>query len=252
MTPSTPTAAALETLPAPQRAEAVRTMFGDIAFRYDRANSLLSGGMHHLWRRKAVRTLASEPADRILDVCCGTGDLAFAVADALGPDGEVIATDFTPQMVAFANEKLARRPSRAGGLTFQQADATELPFEANWFDAATVSFGIRNVVPPAAGLAEMARVVRPGGRVLVVEFGQPDGFFFGPLFRVYSRFVMPLIGGLVTGHRAPYEYLPRTSASFPAGSAFVEELLEPAGLSLLHMAPLTHGIAWLYLAEVRT
>jgi len=242
----------IETLPAPQRAEAVRTMFGSIAGRYDRANSVMSGGMHHLWRRKAVRMLASKAEDRVLDVCCGTGDLAFAVADALGAEGEVVASDFTPEMVHFANEKLTRRASKGGALSFQQADATALPFESDWFGAATVSFGIRNVVPPSAGLAEMARVVRPGGRVLVLEFGQPTGFLFGPLFRFYSRFVMPLIGGLVTGERAPYEYLPRTSAAFPAGQAFVEELLEPAGMTLIQKVSLTGGIAWIYLAEVRT
>ena len=242
----------IDSLPAPQRAEAVRSMFGAIAGRYDRANSLLSGGMHHLWRRKAVRMLASAAGDRVLDVCCGTGDLAFALADALGPDGEVVATDFTPEMVHFANEKHGGRPSKGGGLSFRQADATSLPFEADGFDSATVSFGIRNVVPPSAGLAEMARVVRPGGRVLILEFGQPHGWFFGPLFRFYSRHVMPLIGGLVTGQRAAYEYLPRTSANFPAGDQFVTELLEPAGLSLVEKVSLTHGIAWIYLAEVRT
>ncbi len=242
----------IDTLPAPQRAEAVRTMFGAIARRYDRANSVLSGGMHHLWRRRAVRMLGSRPGDRVLDVCCGTGDLAFAVADALGADGEVAATDFTPEMVELANAKLARRGERAGRgrVAFAQADATDLPYDDDAFDAATVSFGIRNVVPPAAGIAEMARVVRPGGRVLVLEFGQPDGWLFGRLFRFYARFVMPRIGGLLTGDRAAYEYLPRTSAAFPAGEAFVTELLEPAGLRVVAKAALTFGIAWIYVAEV--
>jgi len=135
-------------------------------------------------------------------------------------------------------------------LRFQQADAMSLPFEADSFDSATVAFGIRNVVDPIVGLAQMARVVRPGGRVMVVEFGQPDGFFMGPLFRFYSRVVMPRIGGLLTGQRAAYEYLPRTSAGFPAGAAFIEGVARPAGLEPLRSVSLTRGIAWIYLMEV--
>lgn len=240
----------IDTLPAPQRAEAVRSMFGSIAGRYDRANAVLSGGMHHVWRRKAVRLLAPAADARVLDVCCGTGDLAFAIARDLGPKGEVVATDFCPEMVELARDKQLRRGSGGAAATFVQADATSLSYDDSSFDAATVSFGIRNVVPPSAGLAEMARVVRPGGRVLVLEFGQPDGWLFGPLFRFYSAVVMPRLGGLLTGDRAAYEYLPRTSAAFPAGPAFVDELLRPAGLEPLLTRPLMRGIAWIYLAEV--
>ena len=228
-------------------------MFGAIAGRYDRANSVLSGGMHHLWRRKAVRMLAPAPDARVLDVCCGTGDLSFAVARALGSEGEVVGTDFCPEMVETAAAKsgtLAARKRPVAPLRFQQADAMSLPFEADSFDSATVAFGIRNVVDPIVGLAQMARVVRPGGRVMVVEFGQPDGFFMGPLFRFYSRVVMPRIGGLLTGQRAAYEYLPRTSAGFPAGAAFIEGVARPAGLEPLRSVSLTRGIAWIYLMEV--
>ncbi len=241
----------IDTLPATQRADAVRSMFGGIAGRYDRANSVMSGGMHHLWRRKAVTLLDAAPDARVLDVCCGTGDLALAIARKMGPQGEVVATDFTPEMVELARAKHARKGSGAATASFAQADATDLSrFADDSFDAATVSFGIRNVVPPSAGLAEMARVVRPGGRLLVLEFGQPDGWLFGPLFRFYSAFVMPRIGGLVTGDRAAYEYLPRTSAAFPAGPRFVDELLRPAGLEPALARPLMRGIAWIYLAEV--
>lgn len=231
------------------RAEEVRSMFGDIAGRYDRANQVLSGGMHHLWRRAAVAGLAAQVDDRVLDVCCGTGDLALAIAAGLGDDGEVVGVDFCPEMVDLAQQKLAQ----AGGdgrLRFDEADAMALPFDDDAFDGATVAFGIRNVVDPVAGLAEMARVVRPSGRVVVLEFGQPDGLLMGPAFRLYSRWVMPTIGGLLTGNRAAYEYLPRTSAAFPAGDRFVCELLRPAGLVPLEARGLFGGIAWIYVAEV--
>lgn len=239
---------AIERLPDAERADAVRTMFGAIAAGYDRTNSVLSGGMHHLWRNKAIALLAAEPDASVLDCCCGTGDLSFAVARKLGQQGRVTGTDFTPEMVELARLKAAGIQT-AAATSFQTADATDLPFEDDSFDAATVSFGIRNVVDPVAGLAEMRRVVRPGGRVLVLEFGQPSGLY-GALFRFYSRHVMPLIGGLMTGNRAAYEYLPRTSAHFPAGEDFVRGILEPAGLKLASATSLTFGTAWIYVGEV--
>ena len=243
--PASPTP---EQLAPEERAAVVRSMFGSIAGRYDATNTVLSGGMHHLWRRKAVLALAPASNARLLDVCCGTGDLSLALAEAIGPNGSVIGTDFCPEMVDEARRKLDGRGGPAD-LRFEVADAMALPFPDDTFDGATVSFGIRNVVDPRAGLAEMARVVRPGGRVLVLEFGQPAGLF-GALFRFYSAQLMPRIGGLMTGNRAAYEYLPRTSAAFPAGDLFVDEFLVPAGLTPRRSEPLLWGLAWLYTGEV--
>jgi demethylmenaquinone methyltransferase / 2-methoxy-6-polyprenyl-1,4-benzoquinol methylase len=239
----------IEALPDERRADEVRRMFGSIAGRYDATNSVLSGGMHHLWRRRAVRDLDPAPDARILDVCCGTGDLALGVAGALGDDGEVVGTDFTPEMVELASAKVAGRSERPA-LSFSVADATALPFEDDSFDGATVGFGIRNVVDPVAAARELARVVRPGGRVMVLEFGQPDGLLAGPAYRLYSKLVMPRIGGLMTGNREAYEYLPRTSAAFPAGHDFVEQVFAPAGLRTVLTRPLFGAIAWIYLGEV--
>jgi demethylmenaquinone methyltransferase/2-methoxy-6-polyprenyl-1,4-benzoquinol methylase len=240
----------IESLPQAERAEEVRSMFGAIAGRYDRTNQVLSGGMHHLWRRAAVAELAAGGTDRVADVCCGTGDLALTIAGSLEPDGEVVGIDFCPEMVELAEAKLESREQRGGRISFRAGDATSLPFERDRFDGATVAFGIRNVVDPVAGLTEMARVVRPGGRVVVLEFGQPGGWLMGPSFRLYSRWIMPTIGGLITGNRAAYEYLPRTSAAFPAGSDFVDRILNPAGLTSLRSRRLFGGVAWIYVAEV--
>ena len=248
MSAQVPSPDVAEQLPPEERAVVVRTMFGDIAGKYDATNTVLSGGMHHLWRKRALKVMDPKPDAKLLDVCCGTGDLAFTMAGALGPQGEVVGTDFTPQMIDLANGKAAEA-TVPGKLSFSVADAMNLPFEDDVFDGATVSFGIRNVVDPTAGLSEMRRVVKPGGKVLVLEFGQPAGLF-GMTFRWYSRWVMPAVGGLMTGNRAAYEYLPRTSANFPAGDAFVETHLVPAGLRPVNSIPLLWGLAWLYVGEV--
>jgi demethylmenaquinone methyltransferase/2-methoxy-6-polyprenyl-1,4-benzoquinol methylase len=224
----------------------VQKMFASIAPGYDRTNQVLSLGVHRLWRRAAVKFGAVGAGQKALDCATGTGDLALALKRAVGPSGEVIGTDFCAEMLIPAPAKA----ERAGlPVHFQVADALALPFEKARFDLATIAFGIRNVDDPVQCLREMARVVRPGGRVVVLEFGQPQGIF-GALFRFYSRFVMPMIGGWITGNRAAYEYLPRTSAAFPAGERFVS-LMEQAGVFARREAhPLTFGTAYVYVGEV--
>lgn len=226
------------------RATQIRQMFATIAPRYDIANTVLSGGLHHGWRKAAIDALDAAPDAQVLDVCSGTGDVAFEILERLGDRGGVVATDFCEQMLERAREK-----TRDSRIRFQVADATELPFEASSFDGATVAFGIRNVVDPVRALEEMARVVRPGGRIVVLEFGQPDGPVFGPVYRAYSRWVMPMVGKVVTGHRDPYEYLPETAAAFPAGEDFLEQMMRPAGLIECTATPLTLGVAWVYVGR---
>ena len=202
----------------------VRDMFASIAQRYDAANEVLSLGVHRGWRREAVRLCGAGPGDRVLDCATGTGDLALSFKRAVGASGLVVGTDFCAEMLASAPGK-----ARKAGLEvqFEVADALALPFASGSFDITSIGFGIRNVDDPVACLREMARVVRPGGRVVVLEFGQPRGAF-GALFRLYSRSVMPAIGGALTGNRAAYEYLPRTAAAFPAGERFLA-LMDEAG-----------------------
>ena len=217
-------------------------MFASIARRYDAANEVLSLGIHRGWRRTAVRISGAAAGQRVLDCATGTGDLALEFKRAVGPTGQVIGTDFCAEMLRAAPGKAGR----AGLLVhFAIADALALPFPQGHFDAASIAFGIRNVDDPVRCLREMARVVKPGGCVIVLEFGQPKGPF-GALFRAYSRGVMPVVGGLLTGNRAAYEYLPRTAARFPAGAKFLDLMRQSRAFSAVEAHPLTFGTAFVY------
>ena len=221
--------------------EDVTAMFDRIAPRYDRANSVLSFGVHGRWRRKAARAAKVPSGGRALDLATGTGDLAFLLEKAAGPEGEVIGSDVSEGMLAEARRKAAERGSRA---RFERDDAMHLPYISRTFDAVTIAFGIRNVDDPERALREMARVLRPGARAVVLEFGTPQGALRAP-YRWYSRFVMPRVGGAITGDREAYEYLPRTAATFPFGEAFAA-MMRDAGFKDVKAEPLTGGIAWLY------
>lgn len=217
----------------------IRTMFAAISRRYDRANTVLSGGVHHLWRRRAVRRAGVKPGDRVLDCATGTGDLAIAFRKAVGDSGRVVGTDFVPEMLEVARRK-------ASDIEWDVADVTRLPFEDDSFDVASISFGIRNVGEPRKGIAEMARVVRSGGRVIVLEFGQPRSRAFGALYNWYSHHVLPRLGGAVTGETAAYRYLQTSSGRFPCGDEFVALMRESADFASIEFIPLTFGIAYLY------
>ena len=222
-------------------------MFASIAGSYDRANQVLSFGRHHAWRRAAVARSGAKAGDRVLDCATGTGDLALEFRRAVGPEGEVIGTDFCEAMLAHAPAKAARAklPVR-----FEVADVLALPYPDASFDVASIAFGIRNVDDPERGLRELARVVRPGGRVVVLEFGQPGGALFGPLYRLYSRRVLPRVGGWLSGAREAYEYLDRTSSRFPAGEAFAALMRGTRLFSDVATQSLTGGVAFVYVGEV--
>jgi len=226
--------------PDPKR---IKTMFGSIAGRYDRANTVLSGPIHHLWRRSAVRWSGVKNGDAVLDCATGTGDLAIAFKKSVGKTGRVVGTDFTPEMIELARGK-------ARDITFEVADVTALPFDDDSFDIASISFGIRNVGDPAKGIAEMARVVRPGGRVLVLEFGQPSNRLASALYDSYRRHFLARLGGAVTGERGAYEYLESSAAKFPCGDEFVAMMNRAARFTSIDVKPLTFGIAYLYLGVV--
>ena len=220
----------------------VREMFASIARRYDTANEVLSLGIHKGWRRAAVHLSGAAPGQRVLDCATGTGDLALEFKRAVGASGEVIGTDFCAEMLESAPAKAAKAGLQ---VKFAVADVLALPYPDGQFDVASIAFGIRNVDDPLLCLREMARVVKTGGCVIVLEFGQPRGPF-GALFRAYSRGVMPVVGGLLTGNRAAYEYLPRTAAAFPAGEKFLDVMRESDAFSAMEAHPLTFGTAYVY------
>lgn len=219
-------------------------MFASISTRYDRANTVLSGGVHHLWRRKAVRWSGASSGDAVLDCATGTGDLAIAFKKVVGAGGRVLGTDFVPEMLTLARAK-------ASDIEFEVADVTRLPLDDASFDVASISFGIRNVNDPRRGLSEMARVLRPGGRLMVLEFGQPRGRVFGALYDFYRRHVLPRVGGIVTGEQDAYEYLERSAGRFPCGEEFVAMLRTAGDFRSIDFVPLTFGIAYLYRAVKR-
>lgn len=186
-------------------------MFDRIAPRYDLMNRLMSGGLDGRWRRLAAAAADISLGARALDVCTGTGDLAFELADRVGPSGAVIGVDFSEPMLERATAKAAAKGAPA---TFQAADALELPFRDSEFDGATVAFGARNLSDLDRGLAEMARVVRPGGRVVVLEITTPRRL--RALHGLWFDRVVPRLGGLIGGDRAAYRYLPASAKRFPS------------------------------------
>jgi len=219
-------------------------MFTAIAQHYDVLNTVLSFGLHHHWRRQAVARSGIPSGARLLDICSGTADLALAFARHLGHDGQVIATDFCPAMLERGYQKGRQRGSH---LTYALADAQSLPFGDAVFDAVTVAFGLRNVDSLATALREMYRVLRPGGTALVLEFGQPHGVVFGPLYRFYAHHILPRLGGWVSGHPEAYTYLPRTAAVFPAGGLFVQEMVTQ-DFTNVHAHAFSGGLVYLYRA----
>src|SRR5262249_38862596 len=224
----------------------VRQMFAAIAPRYDIANQVLSLGIHRIWRRIAVRESGVRPGQSVLDCATGTGDLAIVFKRAVGAAGRVVGTDFCAEMLALAPQK-AKEASL--DIQFELADATALPYADASFDVSSIAFGIRNVDDPRQCLRELARVTRPAGRVVVLEFGQPSGVF-GSLFRFYSRIILPWVGGALTGDRSAYEYLPRTAAAFPCGEHFLRLMRDSTAFDELKAKPLTFGVAYVYVGRI--
>jgi demethylmenaquinone methyltransferase/2-methoxy-6-polyprenyl-1,4-benzoquinol methylase len=191
-----------------------------------------------------VRDSGAKPGDRVLDCATGTGDLAIAFQSAVTTAGEVVGIDFVPEMIALARAKSA-------AVRFEVADVTALPFEERSFDIASIAFGIRNVGDPRKGIAEMARVVRSGGRVIVLEFGRPKYRAVGAVYDFYRTRVLPAIGGAITGQKRAYEYLDRSSVSFPHGQEFASLMRDSGDFSSVDVRALTFGIAYLYRAIKR-
>ena len=182
-------------------------MFDRIAHRYDLVNTVLSGGIDGGWRRRAARATGLKPGGSALDVACGSGKLTAVLAGIAGPGGHVVGIDFSPQML-----EVARRDHPA--IEFLEGDALNLPFEDAGFDASTIAFGLRNLSDPVRGLREMLRVVKPGGRAVVLEFVRPPQSLVGSAYRLYLRTLLPAIGGAISGQPSAYRYLSDTVDSY--------------------------------------
>lgn len=226
-------------LPAPGEKHAyVRAMFDAIAPRYDLLNSVLSARLHHGWRKTAAARTGLKPGDTALDVCTGTGDFALELAKRVGPGGCVIGGDFSLPMLRLGARK-SRMPKRPV-VRMALADAQRLPFPSDRFDAVTVGFGIRNVADVQQGICEMVRVARPGGRVVILEFNQPPARWFRALYRATCSTLLPLVGGLVSGRRRAYEYLPSSIDAFYTREALAQ-MMRRAGLADIQVTDLMLG-----------
>lgn len=233
-----------ETAPArdPRR---VRRMFGELARRYDLLNHLLSANLDRRWRRRAADLLTGEPLAHVLDLCGGTGDLTLELARRTAAR-TIVCADFCHPMLAVARRKLRRAPDPAR-LVLVEADALRLPFADGAFDAVAVAFGIRNLDDMGAGLAEMHRVLRPGGQLVVLEFSRPEGPVVSRLYGFYLRRLLPRLGDGVSGRGGAYRYLAETIAGFPRPDILAGRIRE-AGFAACEWHVLTAGIVAIHRA----
>ncbi len=223
-------------------------MFDAIAPRYDALNHLLSAGLDRGWRRRAVRALELSGQERVLDICTGTADLALEAMR--GPGGrarEVVGVDFAAAMLRLGLAKV-REAQLGARIHLIRGDATRIPLSDRSCDAALVGFGIRNVMDPEAACREVARIVRPGGRFAVLEFGSPTVPGLRGLYGWYFRAVLPRIGRLVSKHGDAYSYLPASVAQFPEPDVFMG-LMRAAGFQSVRYQPLTFGVVSLFVAQ---
>jgi demethylmenaquinone methyltransferase/2-methoxy-6-polyprenyl-1,4-benzoquinol methylase len=222
-------------------------MFDQIAGRYDLLNRVMSMGIDQSWRRKTVAAMELPAGARVLDLATGTGDLALMIA-RLHPDARVVGSDPSSRMLEVGIQKV-ERVGLADRVSLELGDAQALPYEDDAFDGCCIAFGIRNVPDRSAALGEMARVTRPGGRVAVLELGEPSVGWLSPIARFHVRKVIPRIGGMLSGSEE-YKYLQQSIAAFPSADRFAEQMRD-SGLNVLEVKPLTFGACTLFVAEPR-
>jgi demethylmenaquinone methyltransferase/2-methoxy-6-polyprenyl-1,4-benzoquinol methylase len=227
----------------------VRAMFDRIAGFYDLMNSVMTVGLHHRWRARAADLAALAPGDSALDVACGTGDLAIELARRVGPGGEVVGSDFAEEMLERARAKGAAGVAGGGDILWEWGNALELPYASGRFDAATVGFGARNFSELDRGLAEMTRVVKPGGRVVVLEITTPRRPPLSIFYSIWFDRIVPLIGRL-TGEEEAYTYLPSSVKRFP-GPEGLAAAMERAGLGEIRWILTAGGIIALHVGTKR-
>ncbi|MQA76487.1 MAG: bifunctional demethylmenaquinone methyltransferase/2-methoxy-6-polyprenyl-1,4-benzoquinol methylase UbiE [Solirubrobacterales bacterium] len=228
-----------------QFAGQIRGMFDRIAGVYDLMNTAMTAGLHHRWRERAADRAELEPGARALDVCCGTGDLAFALAERVGPEGRVIGSDFSERMLDLARRKAAERGPEQ--VRFEWGDALALPYDDAGFDAVTVGFGVRNLADLERGVGELGRVLRPGGRLVILEITQPTRPPLSTFFSLWFDRLVPVLGALA-GDRAAYAYLPESVKRFPP-PAGLAAIIDRAGLERIRYTVLAGGIIAIHSAS---
>lgn len=230
---------------AGSKKEQVAEMFDNISPKYDFLNHTLSLGIDRGWRTKLLRLASKAKPKTILDVATGTGDLAIALA-ALKPE-RIIGVDISEGMLSYGHKKIEKKGLK-GLITLQKGDSEALEFADNTFDAVTVAFGVRNFEHLEAGLREMLRVTKPGGKIFILEFSQPEGFPFAQLYKFYFKNILPLVGRWVSKDSRAYSYLPDSVEAFPYGEAFAN-ILKNLGYKNIRLHRLTFGVATIYEAE---
>lgn len=231
-------------VPATEKARRVRGVFDSVATRYDLMNDLMSLGIHRVWKRFAVEKAALRPGMQVLDLAGGTGDLAALMAPRVVPGGRVVLSDINEAMLRRGRERLLDRGVAGEHIEYCLADAERLPLEDASFDVVTIAFGLRNVTRKEQGLAEMFRVLRPGGQLLILEFSRPIGPL-APAYDLYSFRVLPAIGKLVAGDDASYRYLAESIRMHPDQEA-LRAMMEAAGFEGCRYHDLTGGIVALH------
>lgn len=222
--------------------EAVKEIFNDIAPKYDLLNHFLSLNIDKRWRRKAIKYIRPEEKGLLLDVACGTGD--FSIAAQRAGVQQVTGIDISANMVAIGQKKVEAL-GLAPYITLQAGDSEQIEFEDGHFDVVTVAFGVRNFEHLEAGLKEMQRVLKKGGKVIILEFSMPEHFPMKQLYRFYFRSILPVLGGWISGNKGAYTYLPESVMKFPQGKKFMD-IMKECGFQQARQQKLTFGIASIY------
>lgn len=228
--------------------EKIQQLFGSIATGYDKANDLMTFGMARRWRKSLVDWSEAVPGQRVLDVATGTGDLAIEFKRSLGSSSEVIGTDFCDEMLALAPQKAKEQGL---DIQFKWADALTLPFSDSSFHVVSIAYGIRNVSSPLSAMREMARVCKPGGRVMILETGDSSVPLLQTGIQIYFKKIVPKIGGWVTGKPSAYEYLSQSTAKFPSQKKFLELMEKTNAFSKVECRVLFGGASFLYRGIVK-
>jgi demethylmenaquinone methyltransferase/2-methoxy-6-polyprenyl-1,4-benzoquinol methylase len=233
-----------QSVPESRKAEKVAEVFHSVAAKYDLMNDLMSGGVHRLWKRFTIELSGVRPGNRVLDIAGGTGDLTRQFARLVGPTGEVVLADINASMLKVGRDRLLDK-GVAGNIRFVQADAEKLPFPDNHFDVVTIAFGLRNVTHKEDALRSMLRVLKPGGRLLVLEFSKPRNPLLSKAYDAYSFGLLPLMGKLVANDSASYRYLAESIRMHPDQET-LKAMMVAAGFERVSYHDLTGGVVALH------